>query len=269
MDNNGNVERSEAYVERCRYDIIKTLKAEKTKSQTQAKDTDDSWNQVEDSDVDDDDDKEDFDEKFHILLSTVRALVNTNNEIWERCQPYKTKHTKDGRPQFYRSGFMNVRAYKRHESCEMEFSTISQLGKKLFPCFSRLPETLSKIFPVETSGTFRHYDDYLVKITWLAKPIAYQFLLIFKEHLETIQLELGNIETWITEPTHSLQFINTQFGTDLDWEDQGSKCTLKKVTGLPTQGSMDMSFECSSQSDQESLKHFMKFVECKKSDEEH
>ena len=277
-NDNDNMERSEEYVERCRHDIIKKLIVEKnkTKSRPQGKDADSS-NEVgvDHDDVEEDKDEaeemEDFDEKFHILLSTVRALTSTNNEIWERCQPYIDEQNSDGSLIFYRIGYNNVRASKSFKSNKMEFWTMSQLETKHFQPFSSLPETLSKILPVETNGTFLKYDDYLVKITWLAKPIAYQFLSIFKEHLENIQLDLGKIETWITEPRHSLQFINTQFGMDLDIPTKvhRSKRTLKKVDVKPTLRSLEVSFECSSESDQESLKHFIQFVQCRKSDEEH
>mmetsp|Transcript_32444 Transcript_32444/g.79079 ORF Transcript_32444/g.79079 Transcript_32444/m.79079 type:complete len:327 (-) Transcript_32444:640-1620(-) len=294
---------SEEYVDRCRHDIIEKLKKVETKSRS-ATDIGD-WDEV-----DEDDGDEDYDEKFHILLSTVRALMKTNNEIWERCQPYKREHNEEGSFRFYRTAYNAAKASKSSDGGDMEFFTLSQLETQDFPGFPRLPGTLSTIFPIETNGTFQQYDDYLAKITWLAKPIAYQFLSGFKAHLEDIHVALGKTETWITEPNHSLQFINEQFGMDLQAPELGvgskggersaicvrcfrrrdehqiqqgirfcrcpkgrasffvgSKVTLKKVNVKPELGSMDVSFECSSESDQESLKCFMTFVQCAKSDE--
>ena len=185
------------------------------------------------------DDEDDNDQQFDVMFSTVRALIGTNNEIWERCTPYYRKldtsygvgGNKTDLIRFYRVGYFTVDVHKSWYHQDMTFTTSSKLEVRNFKPFPSLPTVLTNIFSFgeaqDLDGIFSNYEKYLTKITYSEKRLAFQFLSTFKKHLEDVHVALGEIEAWITEPLHTLDFINTQFR-------EGQDLVIPKLEDIPT-----------------------------------
>lgn len=160
------------------------------------------------------------DRRFDILFTAVRVLIDTNNEIYERCKQYCKKITTDGEIRFYRIGYFTVKVWKDDdEKKEMNVGSTLEVELEDFKNFTCLPSELNDLgFKAadDVDSILDGYEKYFRTITFFTKPLAFQYLMIFKKHLQDVQAALGNIETWITEPYRNLDFINEQFGTNLD-----------------------------------------------------
>jgi len=177
--------------------------------------------------ADTDTDGEVDDDRFNVLFSTVRALIGTNNEIWERCLPHKKEGPVKDTLRFYRLAYPTVKAVKGAPSTNMHFSTCLELEVEDFAAFPCLPSILSNIVPFEkdTNGSFTKYGDFMIKISYMAKSLAYHSFSILKDHLEDIQVALGKIETWITGSEDGKNFINRKFGSNLEIPELGDAAT--------------------------------------------
>mmetsp|Transcript_13754 Transcript_13754/g.33160 ORF Transcript_13754/g.33160 Transcript_13754/m.33160 type:complete len:308 (-) Transcript_13754:220-1143(-) len=201
-------------IEGYQLEMIENLKKERRDNATTETDVGD--------DVDDD--------RFNILFLTVRALIDTNSEIWERCLPYM-KEGPNGMLRFYRLGYPTIKAGKYRSSKNMELSTQLKAEGKDFAAFPCFPRILSNIVPFEkqTDRSLLNYDDCLIKISCLVKSVAYHSFSIFKDHLEDIQVSLGKIETWITESEDAANFINNKLGMNLVIPELGDVATAGVV----------------------------------------
>jgi hypothetical protein len=59
---------------------------------------------------------------------------------------------------------------------------------------------------------FHCCNAYLKKAALLNDGVLVSFLTQVQEHLENVQIFLGKIETWLSEPVSSTQFLNELFG---------------------------------------------------------
>ena len=143
----------------------------------------------------------------------------------------KGEHWDENLIRFYRFGYTTVRATKDRLENGLRVSTDLLLEVKDFEQFPCTPDALSRIFPDEPDDgtTFTNYERHLTKIASLEKPVSVSVELIssFKKHLEDIHVMLGNIETWITEPLYSLEFINERFESNF-------RIPNIDIVGLPT-----------------------------------
>ena len=211
---------------------------------------------------------------FDVLLSTVSALIVTNDEIWHRCKPY-CKKKNDYTILVYRIGYFTVDSVvvvqggrkgnsdgddaddadddedKKKKEEEISFGTTLEVNveelrhfptpygygygngyynSKNIKALLCLPKELTELGGLVDAAANKAgkddddssilsccYEAYFnaITTTFEKKPIASQYLLILKKHLEDVQVALGTIETWIVEPMYSLDFINKQFGTNL------------------------------------------------------
>jgi hypothetical protein len=87
-------EKSAEFVARCQQDTVEDLKRN---------DGDSSGNG----------DEEEI--QFDIALSRVRAMIETNNEIWQRCQPNCVKKEGSTSLRIYRVGYFAVDVFKESD----------------------------------------------------------------------------------------------------------------------------------------------------------
>ena len=135
------------------------------------------------------------------LIKITQALVSTNEEIWERCKDHVIKESTEiyGQNKLFFARFVfnevHVRT-KRDERPTLE--TNCEIEKKYF-VMTPVPEELSNVlFPrVKKEKSFMNYREYLQNSFLLEETVMIPFLAILKDHLEKIQVDLGNVETWI------------------------------------------------------------------------
>ena len=160
------------------------------------------------------DDEDDIDR----LVASVRALIDTNSEIWERCLPSKTQKEETVKElKFYRSGYSAVEVATRNS--QVEFEASASLETNTFLDFPIVPEILTEVFPFDDTKVFPDYIQYLERSSWLQESISIPFLTILKEHQKDVQVALGEIESWLVAPAHALQFIKQQFKKNIDLDE--------------------------------------------------
>jgi len=79
-----------------------------------------------------------------------------------------------------------------------------------------IPPCLSSLFlldPQSEGEVFPCYDAYLRKAGLLNDGVLVSFLTQLQEHLEDVQIFVGRIETWLSEPASTTQFLNELFGS--------------------------------------------------------
>ncbi|CAB9505159.1 expressed unknown protein [Seminavis robusta] len=167
------------------------------------------------------------------------ALVKTNNEILQRCLPHKISQSSvqgvaTNSLEFYRLGFDVVKVYAGSNGGYPNFNTPSEISgsnggllhfttksgisRKPFQSPTELPSVLSDILPIGITSpdeVLHNYEDYISKTAMLHNDILSLFFVVLKDHLKTIQVALGEIDSWHLEPVHVVQFLNNQFGVHL------------------------------------------------------
>jgi len=164
----------------------------------------------------------DKDADLDYLIKTTQALVTTNEEIWERCKSYirceelgPGKVSGDRLP-FYRFGFKKVHVKTSPDTSPqwLRFSTRCTVQLKKF-AMTPLPQELRKVIlaPLREEVGLVKYREYLHTCFLLEETVLVSFLAIFKDHLEMLQVDLGNVETWIMGSIRSNAFLQETFST--------------------------------------------------------
>jgi hypothetical protein len=157
------------------------------------------------------------------LIREIRALLKINAEIFTRCLDsadhyYTTGHSAT----FTRSTFDEVRVRQNPlKSNETELITEQQRSLKAFCLKSlcELPAGLNDLFVVKYQAApyeaFIDYDAFFRTAIVLHDDVLEPFLVKLKQHLESIQVCLGKIESWLLEPKSNIQFLEETFQNKL------------------------------------------------------
>lgn len=172
-----------------------------------------------------------------LLTTLCRALVTTNQEIWERCKPfYCTMINSAGSPAvkctFYRVGFWNIRAKtkRQYHPESVKFQSVVELTKRSFEIPISLPERLECLVVLpQTKGNdiMPDYALILKRSMLLIDDILVGFLLEFKAFLENQQIALGKVEAWLVQADEDVIFLQNQFNVTIPcggatWQTLGS-----------------------------------------------
>lgn len=158
------------------------------------------------------------------LLQSVRALIDLNLTIWERCceqQSGTLEHA--GRFSFSRVTFSKIKTRSNKAYTHFQFET--KVESKDFGTPPGLPQALANLMglPMNTSRSlhgdlpapprisFPDYSAYLDRLTLLRDDVMLTCLLNFKHHLEEIHVFLGEIDGWIMESTRQADFLEDIF----------------------------------------------------------
>jgi hypothetical protein len=181
------------------------------------------------------------------LIVMVRALIETNREIWERCKQNLVEKNEKAMVEsppsnlkFYRVGYTSVdvttrsnNGYGNVKDSILSFTTKAVLETKAFSSIPLLPlklrNTLSEVSKVPEE-ILPDYDRYMEKAALLHEDVMEPFLVVLKGHLEDLQVFLGEIDTWVFEPLLCRNFIRDQFNHDLPVAELvgcGNSCSLK------------------------------------------
>lgn len=158
------------------------------------------------------------------VFREIRALLQINSEIFTRCMLSVDAGYSGESATFNRVGYDVVRVRQNPTNATLtEFVTNQEHSQQTFSMelLSELPSHLSNIFVAQHQAPpFQVFFDYSAffetAITMLRDDVLEPFLVKLKRHLESIQVCLGEIESWLREPKDNIQFLQRIFGTDLE-----------------------------------------------------
>ena len=176
-------------------------------------------------------------------IRLVRALLTTNEEIWDRCCRRTAQQRGRRLPKDAKGRAYAVRLIYRHVSVEPTISRYEaentcrerKTGGESNACNSvfkvkasyqkltlgedirtvSLPEELASIFPVPIADDgFPNYGRYLELALLLSEDVLSPFLDHLRRHLEAVQVALGKVEAWQQEVEEVVSFLTTAFAID-------------------------------------------------------
>jgi len=158
------------------------------------------------------------------VFREIRALLQINSEIFTRCMLSVDAGYSGKSATFNRVGYDVVRVRQNPTNDTLtEFVTNQEQSQQTFSMelLSELPSHLSNIFVAQHQAPpFQVFIDYSAffetAITMLRDDVLEPFLVKLKRHLESIQVCLGEIESWLREPKENIQFLEKIFGTNLE-----------------------------------------------------
>lgn len=176
-------------------------------------------------------------------IREIRAILATNDEIFQRVMPSITSYDSDG-TSFVRYGYEVVQMRQIKAS-----STDSTLYKAQFithptrkhewfnlGILSSLPIDVQDIVVAQyMAGSFSeyiHYEAVFQSALSLHEDVLSPFLAILKDHLMDVQVCLGGIDEWVAVPYNTINYVEEKFGTvkllsiptDADLEEVECKC---------------------------------------------
>ena len=104
----------------------------------------------------------------------------------------------------------------KKEGSQLTISSQKELCVHDFGTPPTIPTCLSSLFLIDSpldGEVFPCYNAYLKKAALLNDGVLVSFLTQLQGHLENVQIFLGKIETWLSEPASSTQFLNELFGS--------------------------------------------------------
>jgi len=159
----------------------------------------------------------------------IRALLKINTEIFDRCKS-SGDFSQQGNSSatFTRYGYEVVKV--RQSSPEkVQFITEPEKSEKEFDMtpLTILPAGLDDVFVAKYQNeypSFIDYNKFFENIIMLNDDILEPCLAKLKEHVESIHVCLGEIETWLLEPKISIDYIEKTFEMKLETptEDDGT-----------------------------------------------
>ena len=168
------------------------------------------------------------------VFREIRALLQINSEIFTRCMLSVVAGYSGESATFNRVGYDVVRVRRNPTNDTLtEFVTNQEHSQQTFSMelLSELPSHLSNIFVAQHQAPpFQVYIDYnafFETAIMLHDDVLEPFLVKLKRHLESIQVCLGEIESWLLESKDNIQFLDKIFGTELESSPRYADFTTK------------------------------------------
>lgn len=210
------------------------------------------------------------------IIAKIRALLATNKEILDRCMDSKVDSSDNAFSSrilsgpfgwtFKRTNYSTVKV--RTVDGIVEFYSDPYVECNTFDATSlyQLPPRLRDFSFYKKDTLFEtkviDFSAYLEGCVLLNDEVLLPLLVLLKEHLETVQVSLGDIEQWIVAADESLSFLESAFGSfevNLDCAPGGLKSIVMK--SVPISGNLKFSFDVSCESRRAKLIHCIDFVE--------
>jgi hypothetical protein len=152
----------------------------------------------------------------------IRALLKINSEIFTRCMDSVEKGYTGTNATFTRLGYDVVTVRQCPTNAALtELITVQKRTQKSFSMksLSEVPTGLNDLFVVKYQAApykiFVDYDALFKTAIVLHDDVLEPFLVKLNQHLESIQVCLGEIESWLLEPKSNIQFLEEIFRTKL------------------------------------------------------
>ena len=170
-------------------------------------------------------------------IREIRALLAINDEIFERCMVNATSFGIETTVKRY--GFYTVKTRQAVKKLDL----VAQPGRtqKTFDStpLATLPDILEDHLVVKHKespySAFIGYEKFFKKSLMMLHDDALElFLPRLKDHLELVQVCLGDIDAWVHQPSKNLSFIDKTFGvqlelpTDIDPHKKSAECCYCK-----------------------------------------
>lgn len=169
-------------------------------------------------------------EDIERLISSTQALIDMNQEIWERCSLFMEEgHSRNSsKISFCRISFKSVEVVSSTVPARMpqDARKWSQIGIALrakfvvektiktleftaTPCLDHRPCTIPEPpqaltdilsmpkLKIGQASELPDYKEYLSKAMWLSEDVSRPFLTILKEYVKRTQVALGGIDSWL------------------------------------------------------------------------
>ena len=159
-------------------------------------------------------------DNLNTSIRLVGALISTNEEIWSRCKESLCTSENDeqyNRPTFLRVSVGATIEVHSHPGSTLTFTTkpiAEQCDAFNLPQIKDIPKNLTSFFMVSTredSTNMPDYEKLFHSLLLLEDDVLIPFLNVFKDHLEDVQVRLGQVETWLTESEACATFLKELF----------------------------------------------------------
>ncbi len=151
----------------------------------------------------------------------IRALLNINSEIFGRVMGAASNYSSGSKTAtLTRYGFDVVKV--RQSGGKAEFITEAAVSTKAFSidALLNLPADLTGVLVVQYQaapfGNFVDYDAFFRSALMLHDDILEPFLVKLKDHVESIHVLLGEMESWLLEAQRKIEFIESTFDKKLE-----------------------------------------------------
>ncbi len=161
----------------------------------------------------------DYNGDLDFTICAVKALVATNHEIFNRIMGSLSYDGINGTV-FSRCGFERVKV--RKVGSKTQFATFAEYSTMTFDLslLKRLPAALNILQPVYQAKMLGYFIDYELIVQSalgaLHEDVLLPFLGQLKRHLESIQVCLGEVDSWLLDAETNLRFINSTFAKKLE-----------------------------------------------------
>ena len=185
----------------------------------------------------------------------IRALLKINTEIFDRCKS-SGDFSQQGNSSatFTRYGYEVVKV--RQSSPEkVQFITEPEKTQNTFDMtpLTVLPAGLDDVFVAKHQNeypSFIDFDKFFQTVIMLNDDILEQCLAKLKQHIESIHVCLGEIETWLLEPKSSIDYMEKTFEMKLETptEEDDGVGTIRGISTSPGFSSIqgtDICLSCS------------------------
>lgn len=224
-------------------------------------------------------------------IREIRALLVINDEIFTRCMP-NIMSSSGASTTLTRFGFDVIKT--RHKDSKLQIITKPERLESSFDTapLSTLPDGFGDIivvkFKEEPFASMIDFEDFFQKALMMHDHALKFFLPKLKDHLELVQVCLGQMDEWVQQPDKNVAFINILFEkelkipTDIDplkkskkccycngsvgWYDESYSCSFMKcktvhvLTECTVPGKHDITFEVANESEQTRLQRFLYFL---------
>lgn len=150
-------------------------------------------------------------------IQLIRAIIATNGEILNRVIG-SMQYDSDHGSAFKRFGFEILKV--QHVHSKIQFITYPESSEMIFDLRPL------KIFPTSLMLQPIYKTDFVSLIDYelfferslgaLHQDVLVPFLVKLKDHLETIQVCLGEVEDWLLDSQSNMEFLEATFGVKLE-----------------------------------------------------
>ena len=175
-----------------------------------------------------------------IAIKTVRAIIVTNEEIWNRCKGYFTCYGDDSEEEESNFSIMRFDEVKVVYDDNYDHTSIVAVAKEATKYFCLeplkvLPECLGIFEPTKDETGHVDFRMYFRRSLVLHEDVLLPFLSKLKNHLEEVQVCLGAVDEWVAGTANNVQFLKTTFEiesvTDLPLEETLCNCYRRRNYG--------------------------------------
>jgi len=162
-------------------------------------------------------------------IREIYAIINMNEEIFERCMgDFMMKTWRNGEQSwatgFRRISYEKVTVRARNDVTEIITHPIRTTKEFNTTPLSKLPQGLEDIIASSNmTGKHSFFIDFLAffqRALLLHDTVLEPFLPKLKEHLMSIQVCLGDIDSWVIQETQkSISFLEETFGKEMEIPD--------------------------------------------------